>query len=184
MKFLWSFAAVIVSLLSITSNAGAQQPQSPTHDPADLSDAQPTSCSHRNSVLDSVAQRVPVVEPVIVISRRGDDEPRADLGWRRLLNVRAYWTKFLPAGIRRKPETIILGEGEKVEGFGRLELYVRGKLFDVIKLRRNEDLFVGECYPPDDSYIRNNIFNPCEVKSNRIFYPCLGEKRRRGRRAR
>jgi hypothetical protein len=68
--------------------------------------------------------------------------------------VRAYRTEFVPAPFRRGPETIILGEGEKVGGYGRLEFYTGGKLFYAINFRRNEHLLVGECYPPDDSYIR------------------------------
>jgi hypothetical protein len=183
MKFLCAVA--VLSLWLITANARPpQQPQSPQPVPAVPSDARPAGCADRSAILDSITQSVPVVEPIIVISRRGDGETRANLGWRRLLNVRTYWTKFLPAGIRREPETIILGEGKKVGGFGRVEFYTGGKLFYAIKLRRNEDLLVGECYPPDDSYIRNGFFNLCEVKSNRIFYPCLDVHGRRGGRAR
>ncbi|HEX8633770.1 MAG TPA: hypothetical protein VF703_06405 [Pyrinomonadaceae bacterium] len=183
MKFLLSFA-VAVSLLSPTSNASAQQPQPPTRASASLADAHPTNCEDRTAIVDGVAQSVAPAELIIVISRRGNGDTKANIGRHRLSNARAYWTKFLPAGIRREPETIILGEGEKVEGLGRVEFYTGGKLSQTIKFRRNEHLLVGECYPPDDSYIRNGFFNLCEVKSNRIFYPCLDVKVRRGGRAR
>jgi hypothetical protein len=183
MKFLWSFA-IAVSLWSITSNASAQQPQSPTPASASLADVRPTNCEDRTAVVDGVVQSVSPAELIIVISRRGDGDTKANIGRHRLYNARAYWTEFLLAPISRKPETIILGEGEKVEGLGRLEFYTGGKLFYAIKFRRNEHLFVGECYPPDDSYIRKGMFNLCEVKSNQIFYPCRDMKARPGRRPR
>lgn len=180
MRFLSSTAAAL-SLLLITANAGAQQPQSPTHAQAQSADERPTNCEHRTAVVDSVGQSVPPAELIIVISRPGDGDTRADVGRHRLYNVRAYWTEFLPVRMRRKKETIILGEGEKVRGFGRLEFYTGGKLSYTTKFRGNEHLLVGECYPPDDSYIRNGVFNLCEVKINRIFYPCRDPKARRRR---
>jgi hypothetical protein len=177
MRFLWMGAAL--SMLLITAKAGAQQPPSPA--PFDFADARPTNCEDRTARVDGINQSVSPGELIIVVARPGAGETRADLGRRRLYNVRAYWTKFLPAEMRRKPETIIPSEGERVAGSGRLEFYTCGKLSNAIKFRRNEHLLVGECYPPDDSYIRNGKFNLCEVKSNQIFYPCLNEKARRGR---
>jgi hypothetical protein len=85
--------------------------------------------------------------------------------------VRIYWTEYLTA-IKRKPELVILSEGESVEGDGRLEFYVAGKLKGVLKVRRNADLYVGTCYPPDDGYIRNRVYDHCWVKEDRNFYPC------------
>jgi hypothetical protein len=65
-----------------------------------------------------------------------------------------------------------LAEGEKIRGYGQLEFYVGGKLEWVIKAARNSDVDFGDCYPPDDSFIRNRAYNPCQVKSHGIFYPC------------
>ena len=175
MKSLWSLA-VAVSLLSITANASAQQPQPPAPDPTDY--ARPTSCAVRTVVIGGIGDSVAPAELIFVVARPGEGETRARLGRRRLYNVRVYWTEFLPPETRRRPETIILGEGEKVAGFGRLEFYSGGKLLEVMRLMRNADLFIGECYPPDDSYIRKGRFDPCEVKSNQIFYPCRDVKAR------
>ncbi|HZG51930.1 MAG TPA: hypothetical protein VEZ40_07335 [Pyrinomonadaceae bacterium] len=177
MRFLWLPIAVL-SLCLLTSNAGAQQPQSPTPAQAQAADARPTNCEDRTAIVDGIGQSVAAAELIIVISRLGDGDTRADVGRHRLHNARTYWTEFLPVGMRRKRETIILGEGEKVRGFGRLEFYTGGKLFYTIKFRGNQHLLVGECYPPDDSYIRNRVFNLCEVKSNQIFYPCRDQRAR------
>ena len=143
----------------------------------------PARCHDYGAFLDVVHQKTAPDQLIIVIARLGDGDARPNLNQRRLENARAYWTKFLYEEHRCTPETIILAEGERVTGHGRLEFYVGGKLVGMLKVARNADLYIGECYPPDDSYIRNGVFNPCEVKSNKIFYPCRMENaRRKGRR--
>jgi len=116
---------------------------------------------------------------IVVVARLGNKETRPELNRRRLQNVRAYWTEYLIEEYRRKPETVGMVEGETVDGYGRLEFYVGGKLVWVLKVRHNSDMDVGDCYPPDDSYIRKHLYNPCWVKSHRIFYPCRDKYERR-----
>ena len=150
---------------------------------SDYANAKPMGCAERQAVIDVISQKTPADELIIVVARLGTGETRPNLNWRRLHNVRVFWTEFLEKSGRRKPETIILAEGERVEGYGQLEFYVDGKLVGVVKVARNADLSIGSCYPPDDSYIRNRIYNPCWVKSDRNFYPCrdMYSKRRRNR---
>ncbi len=179
MKSLFSIG--IFSLILSASIARAQEPPPPlaTHDLRDFDNARPTYCAERTAALDGITQKTPADKLIIVIARLGAGETRANLSQRRLHNVRAYWTEFLSAEHRRKPETIILAEGQPVRSYGQLEFYVEGKLVWVSKLSKNADLNIGECYPPDDSYIRNHRFDPCEVKGNRIFHPCRDENVRR-----
>jgi hypothetical protein len=107
---------------------------------------------------------------LIVIARMGEKEARANLNRRRLHNVRTFWTEFRN---KRKPETIILAEGERVKDYGRLEVYAGGKLATILKLKRDSDLIVGNCYP-------DPLEAPfCSVQSNQNFYPCLDRNRRR-----
>ncbi|MBA2339622.1 MAG: hypothetical protein H0V88_04455 [Pyrinomonadaceae bacterium] len=177
------FLILLFSLKLSGLIAVAQQP--PPLAPVNLNDfaeAKPTNCSHRTAALDGITQKTPADELIIVIARLGDSESRMNLSQRRLDNVLTYWVKYLPEVYRRKPETIVLAEGEKVKGFGQLEFYVGGKLVWVMKIERNVDLYVGECYPPDDNYIRNGVFDPCEVPENKIFYPCCDRYVRRKRR--
>jgi hypothetical protein len=172
----------ILSLLLNASIAIAQQQSPPpltAHNLRDFADARPTNCAERSAVLDGFAQKTPADKLIIVIARPGEGETRANLNQRRLHNVRAYWTEFLPSGYRRQAETFILAEGQPIGGYGQLEFYTEGNLVWVIKLSINADLLVGECYPPDDSYIKNHRFNSCEVKGNKIFYPCRDENVRR-----
>jgi hypothetical protein len=126
-------------------------------------------------MLDYINQDAKADGLIIVVARLGDGDIRPNLNWRRLYNVRAYWTEFL----RRKPETIILAEGERVKGYGQMEFYLGGNLVYVLKIARNADVDFGNCYPPDDSYIRNGVFDPCWLKNHRVFYPCRDRNVRR-----
>ena len=144
-------------------------------------DAGPLPCETRSAIVDVIHQQTPANESIIVIARLGDRDTRPNLNWRRLHNVRAYWTEFLPEGYRRRPETIILAEGERVAGYGRLEFYLNGRLTDMIRVARNSDVDFGNCAdPPDNAY---GIHDPCRMESRRIFYPCRDRyMRRRNRR--
>jgi hypothetical protein len=149
--------------------------QTPPLEPINLADfvnRKPEPCESRSAAMDGITQKTSTNEAVIVIARLGVGETKPNLNWRRLENVRAYWTQALPPEARRKSETIILAAGERVIGYGRLEFYVAGKLVWLINTPRNADLDFGDCIAPDDSYIRNRVYDPCWVKSHRIFYPC------------
>jgi hypothetical protein len=171
----------LICLLLPASVAPQQPAPLPPVKPSDFVNDKPSNCASRTAALDGITQKVPPDELIIVIARPGDGDTRSDLSRRRLYNVRAYWSQFPPAEYRRGAETIILAEGERFGGYGQLEFYVGGKLVWVDKVARNADLRVGECYPPDDSYIRNGVFDLCEVRGNRIFYPCRDLMPRRKR---
>ena len=178
LKFLLIFGSVLAG----SNSGGVQSRQLPERKPIEFADARPTYCAERNLALDVLTQRTPEDELIIVIARLGDGETSPNLSRRRLYNVRAYWTEFLYPEGRRKPETIILAEGDRVKGYGQLEFYVGGKLVNLIKVSRNADLFVGMCYPEEDSQVRNHIFYPCEIAENKVFHPCRDRAARRRRR--
>jgi hypothetical protein len=175
------FLTIIFGLLSYP--AVAQQSPPLTHvKSGDFANTEPAQCAERTAALDGIVQQTPANGLIIVIARLGDGDIRPNLSWRRLHNVRAYWTAYLYGGregYRRNPANVVLAEGEKVKGYGQLEFYVSGKLIWVLKVARNSDVDFGDCYPPDDNYIRNRVYNPCWVKSHRIFYPCRDRNVRR-----
>ena len=104
---------------------------------------------------------------VIAIARLGDGEEQKELSRRRLHNVRTYLMEF----DRRSPEMIVTAEGERVKGYGRVELYVGGKLFYVLMIRPKADLPVGSCsYEGED---------PCSHEREKKLYPCLDRKSRK-----
>ena len=164
-----SFFSVLCLCLLISGFAVAAQ------DPSDdrVHVIGPGFCQDNEVTLDVIAQNTPADGLLIVIARLGQKEARAGLNRRRLHNVRTFWTEFRN---KRKPETIILAEGERVKDHGRLEVYVGGKLAVILKLKRDVDLIVGNCYP-------DPLEAPfCSVKSNRNFYPCLDRNQsRKGR---
>ncbi len=178
--------STLIFIGGLLLNCSAVAAQSSSLEPVKLSDyanSKPMGCADRQAVIDVISQKTPADELIIVIAHLGTGETRPNLNRRRLHNVRVFWTEFLEKSGRRKPETIILAEGKRVEGYGHLEFYVGGKLVGVVKVARNADLSIGSCYPPDDNYIRNRIYNPCWVKSDRNFYPCrdIYSKRRTNR---
>lgn len=129
-------------------------------------EAKLTKCEENIALLSDIHHEAGEDGLIIVIARLGDGERRRELNRRRLHNVRVYLTEF---GWHRSPETLITAEGERVKGYGRIELYVKGKLSALIGLRRNQDLLVGSC---EDGDIR-----PVKAESN--LYPYLDKRPRR-----
>ena len=101
----------------------------------------PVNCEHNIAQLE-IASNQAGNDRLIIIARLGDGERNRNLNWRRLQNTRAYLSEYLKA---RNSETIILAEGERVPGYGRIEIYVGGKLFSAVAVNRNGDLIVGSC---------------------------------------
>jgi hypothetical protein len=93
---------------------------------------------------------------IIVIARLGvGEEARPELNRHRLFNVRTYLTKYTTGP--RADETIVTAEGDPAPGLARIELYVKGELYDVLTVRPGRELLVGNCDDRDES--------------ERVFYP-------------
>lgn len=156
---------IVVSLLLAGSSIGTAQNKSApaTEQPSQL---MPTNCESNISLLSLAHQAANEGRLLFAIARLGDGEYKRELNRRRLHNVRVYLTEF---DWQRTPEALITAEGERVKGYGRVELYVDGRLFDVIAVKRNGDLLVGSCEPDD---IR-------PVKAERNLYPYRDRKPQR-----
>lgn len=74
---------------------------------------------------------------LIVIARLGDGERSRALNLNRMNTMRA----FLGRGRLKS----IVAEGERVRGYGRVELYVGGKLLFVLPVGRNRQLDFFSC---------------------------------------
>jgi hypothetical protein len=171
---------IVVCCMPLVCGAAQAQPNSlPTVSLSDYEKYGPANCADRSTVLDVVHQGTPADQMIVVIARPGSGDVRPDLSRRRLRNVHAYLTQYLYPEGRRDPMTIGMVEGDRVEGLGRLEFYVGGRLVGVIKARPDSDVDFGDCYPPHDNFIRHGGYNPCWVKSHRIFYPCRDRYERR-----
>src|SRR2546430_9636352 len=55
-----------------------------------------------------------------------------------------------------------MAQGDRVKGYGPVELYVAGKLYWVVLIRPNADLIVGSCTyeinSPDEQRRENNLY--------------------------
>src|SRR5688500_2501496 len=109
-------------------------------------EARPTNCETHIAILDIADQNAGRNELIIMIGRLGDGERSRELNRRRLHSARAYLTEYRAV---RSPGTILIAEGERVAGYGRIELYIGGKLHSAFAVRQNAELSVGSCEPPE-----------------------------------
>jgi hypothetical protein len=139
---------------------------------APLGAQEPTNCEYNISLLTTAHQDAEEGDLIIAISRLGDGETKQELHYRRLHNIRAFLAEYQKA---RAPETIILAEGERAKGFGRVELYVKGDLHSVMVLRRNADLPVGVCVYESQAEAARG------TEREQVLYPWRVEKERKRR---
>jgi hypothetical protein len=109
------------------------------------SEIKPDNCEYNIARLEMASQQAGS-DSLIIIARLGNGEQDRKLNWRRLQNARTYLSEYIKV---RAPETIILAESERVAGYGRIEIYVRGKLFSAAAVNRRGDLIVGSCEPEE-----------------------------------
>lgn len=76
----------------------------------------------------------------IAIARLGTGEKSRELNRRRLYTVRAYLTAM---GL--SSQNLVTAEGERVQGYGRIEVYIGGELVELLRVKRCKDLHVGIC---------------------------------------
>ncbi len=86
-----------------------------------------------------LSQSVGADEPVILIARLGDKEVSGRLNRRRLQVARLYLHVGRGLEPPLKEEHIVTAEGERIRGTGRIEAYVRGKLFMIFVFKRNRN---------------------------------------------
>lgn len=77
---------------------------------------------------------------VIAIARLGKGEMSRELNRRRLYTVRTYLSRR-----QMELEKLVVAEGDRVSGYGRVDFYVDGKLFAALVADTCKDLPVGEC---------------------------------------
>lgn len=103
----------------------------------------PDNCEGNSARLDVIRNKSIAAgknKITIAIARLGTGEQSRELNRRRLYTVRAYLTAMgLPS------QKLVVAEGEPVKGYGRIEVYINGELFDVLAAERCKDLPVGMC---------------------------------------
>ncbi len=108
--------------------------------PPFASPKEPVNCELAGRYMDDAISRARRAEdtPLLAIIRPGEREPSARISHMRLLQVKAYleYTRF---------SKYVVATGEKVQGFGRIELYVAGKLLYALPLQRNRGINLLSC---------------------------------------
>ena len=67
----------------------------------------------------------------------------------------------------RAADSVVTAQAEKVNGYGRIDIYVRGGHWASLAVRRNRDLIVGSCEP---DHMRGR-------EENMTFYPFRDQKK-------
>lgn len=106
----------------------------------------PTNCENHIAVLEAANHDAGKDGLIILIGRLGSGDNKLDLNRHRLHSARAYLTDYLNV---RSPNTVIIAEGERVHGYGRIDIYVGGKLYYVFAIKANADFAVGSCEPAE-----------------------------------
>lgn len=111
----------------------------------------PTNCEINIIRMEAVTKRA-VGETadggvIIAIARLGDGEQSREINRRRLHNVETYLTS--DQSFRK--QQVITAEGKRTRGYGRVELYLGGKLIEVLLVDFEKDLCV-DCCEGDERY--------------------------------
>ena len=107
------------------------------------SPAKPVDCEGVTTYVETamvMAQEAGEDSYLIIIARLGDGE------WSRKLNPDRVNT--VKAFMKRWRGKSVVAEGERVKGYGRLEIYVGGKQAFILPLRRNARVDFWSCMFP------------------------------------
>jgi hypothetical protein len=97
----------------------------------------PSDCEYVRGILDATLAQVADIEDsnVILIFRLGKGEKSKAVINRRMELVRNH-INFR----KQNPEKFVLAEGEKTNGLGKVEIYIKGKLTEVLFAKKNVNL--------------------------------------------
>jgi hypothetical protein len=101
-----------------------------------------SNCDTTKAAFDHIAQTVGDEESIIVIGRLGRGELSRELIRRRLRNLQEFI--YFTRGISK--ERVVNAEGKRVAGLGQVDVYIKGRLFMVFRMKRNKD-FLTNCEP-------------------------------------
>lgn len=103
---------------------------------------------YQDNVINEALEKTKGGGVLIVIARLGDGENSRELIRRRIFNVHEF---FKERGSRLAPEKVIVAEGDRVKGYGRLEYYLGGELYEQLLFPQN-GYICHSCCGPDKGY--------------------------------
>lgn len=137
MKPVWFFTSFLILAIfdPYHLNAGGFYPSTRTPSVQDILQA-PAECEIALAVLDNALQKAREVKDtnIIVIARLGKKERNQKLNQSRLKFVKNRFKSF---GWNNS----VFAEGSRVSGFGCIEIYIAGKQFVVLRLKKDAKHF-------------------------------------------
>lgn len=129
----------------------------------DLIKIEPRPCEFSNQRLEQADDEAGQDSIIILISKLGVKDTKKDIAKKRLHTAKAYLTKY--RGLRGF-DAVLIAEApkEKKLYYGGVEIYVKGKFFDILTSSPNGVLALGACDYPDaqdaESRERDSILYP------------------------
>ncbi len=149
------YLLTLLILLMLFARTGVAQDRSGSPVPFAF-DSKPTNCEQNHIRFDSYTKyfknKENSGEVLIAIARLGTGEFSRELNRSRLYIVRATLIEDL--GLE-EPE-VVTAEGERVNGYGRVDIYVGGKLIDALLVNRGKALCGDCCHPEGRKYLYPN----------------------------
>jgi hypothetical protein len=130
----FGFILAVAPLVFDSRDASAQNTQEPAVIPGDANACE-TNAVYLDGLINMARESK---ERVFVVARLGKAEKSRYLIHRRLHNARTYLRRL-------NPEQVIVAEGERSEGQGRVEFYLGSRLIFVSLVARGGDLCVNCC---------------------------------------
>jgi hypothetical protein len=145
MKKLSIILFAVLLFLWLTVSAVAQEPR---YDFDELLNCE-RELVYQDNVVIVTEQQIKEEGVLIVIVRFGDGETSRRLMRWRLYNLRQY---FLTRGSSLASEKLVIAEGERVKGLGRVEYYLGGKLYERLLYPKNSYICHSCCGPDENFY--------------------------------
>jgi hypothetical protein len=133
-----------VCLIALVASAASVSAQDINEKPVNCATGLVTQDFVVNHVVEDKSNGI-----LIVVVHPGTGETSQRLRQRRLYNVRQY---FKNRGARVPSARVIVAEGEKVTGLGRIDYYFDGKLFAQLVFPKRGYICHSCCGPDEDYY--------------------------------
>jgi hypothetical protein len=112
--------------------------------------------AHLATLQDLLSKNTNQNSVLIVIAHLGSGETQRRYNQRRLYNVKK--------SLNIPEKNVVLAEGERVKGFGKVEVYWKGELLGVFFVSRNRDLCVDCCEEDKRFYPHKDYANRRKAK--------------------
>ena len=163
---MWARLSQIIILLIAVSITAFSQEQSENSKHFDDSDSRLINCEQYSADIDRMrgifSELIGKSDYLILVARLGRGEKNRALNRRRLHNVSE---RLKAAGIEAKK--VVVAEGERVSGLGRIEVYAGGRMVESLRVMRNQDICVECCGPDERFYPDKEIFERKNKPSGR-----------------